>query len=292
MMAIDWEKCSSTKFSIFATYNAKLSERFVNMTVILYSIAAILTSTKIFVKHMDSGNASNVSTRLLIVEMDLPFDTNQRFVYGSVIIIQFLHLLLCSNVMGVFNALLINLILHIGGQIDILRESLKGIVPKKDKDSSSHFTVNEVIKKHQKIITFSEHIEHLYSYIAMVLFVSDILVICCLGSTIVASIGRPDVLKNIIRVLLFYFVMNMEAFVFCFAGEYLSAKNKSIGDAAYASLWYESDSRTNRIILFLIMRSQNELTITIGKIMNLSLEQFTSIIKTSVSYISVLLAMC
>ncbi|XP_011065058.1 PREDICTED: uncharacterized protein LOC105152448 [Acromyrmex echinatior] len=224
MMAIDWEKCSSTKFSIFATYNAKLSERFVNMTVILYSIAAILTGTKIFIKHMDSGNASNVSTRLLIVEMDLPFDTNQRFVYESVIIIQFFHLFLCSNVMGVFNALLINLILHIGGQIDILRESLIGIIPKKDRDSSNHFTIKEIIKKHQKIITFSEHIEHLYSYIAMVLFVSDILIICCLGSTIVASIGRPDVLKNIIRVVLFYFVMNMEAFVFCFAGEYLSAK--------------------------------------------------------------------
>jgi len=110
MMAIDWEKCSSTKFSIFATYNAKLSERFVNMTVILYSIAAILTSTKIFIKHMDSGNVSNISTRLLIVEMDLPFDINQRFVYESVIIIQFFHLLLCSNVMGVFNALLINLV--------------------------------------------------------------------------------------------------------------------------------------------------------------------------------------
>jgi len=76
--------------------------------------------------------------------------------------------------------------LHIGGQIDILRESLLGIIPKKDKDSLSHFTVKEVIKEHQKIIIFSEHIEHLYSYIAMVLFVSDILIICCLGFTIVA----------------------------------------------------------------------------------------------------------
>lgn len=111
MMTIDWEKCSNTKFSLFATtYNAKLSERFVNMTVILYSTAVFLFSTKIFVKHMDGGNASNVSTRLLIVEMDLPFDTNQRFVYESVIIIQFLHLLLCADAIGLFNALLINLV--------------------------------------------------------------------------------------------------------------------------------------------------------------------------------------
>ncbi|XP_011870725.1 PREDICTED: odorant receptor 22c-like isoform X2 [Vollenhovia emeryi] len=90
---------------------------------------------------------------------------------------------------------------------------------------------------------------------------------------------------------MFYFVMNMEAFIFCFAGEYLSAKSKSIGDAAYDSLWYESGSRDSRSILFLIMRSQNQLTITIGKITNLSLERFSSIIKASASYISVLLAM-
>jgi len=111
MMAIDWEKCSSTKFSMFVTsYNAKLSERFVNMMIILHSIAVILCNTHILVKHVDDGNASNVSTRLFVLEMDLPFDANQRFVYESVIIIQFFHFLLCSNVVSVFNAFLINLV--------------------------------------------------------------------------------------------------------------------------------------------------------------------------------------
>ncbi|XP_011065209.1 PREDICTED: odorant receptor 13a-like [Acromyrmex echinatior] len=258
-MAIDWEKCSRKKFSMFVTsYNAKLSERFANMTVILYSTAVILYSTHILRKHVDDGNASNISTRLLVLEMDLPFDTNKRFVYES--------------------------ILHIGGQIDILRQNLMAIFSKKEKDNLSHFMIKKIIKKHQNIITFSQHIEDLYSYIAMVLFVSDTLIICCLGFTIVASIGGSDVLKNITRTLLFYLVMNMEAFIFCFGGEYLSAKSKSIGDAAYASHWYESGPRNSRIILFLIMRSQIQLTITIGKIMNLSLERFTSLKYKSAKY--------
>ncbi|XP_018401482.1 PREDICTED: uncharacterized protein LOC108778728 [Cyphomyrmex costatus] len=110
-MAIDWEKRSSTKFSMFATsYNAKLSERFANVTVILYSTAVILYSTKILVKHVDDGNTSNASTRLLILEMDLPFDANKRFVYELVIIVQFLHLVLCADAIGLLNALLINLV--------------------------------------------------------------------------------------------------------------------------------------------------------------------------------------
>ncbi|XP_011065057.1 PREDICTED: odorant receptor 67c-like [Acromyrmex echinatior] len=222
--------------------------------------------------------------------MDLPFDANQRFVYESVIIAQFFFSLLCADANCLLNALLINLILHIGGQIDILRENLKEIFPKNGKNLN-YFETKEAIREHQKIITFSKYIEDLYSYIAMILFVSDSLIICCLGFTIVASIGRPDASESIIRNFLFYVVINMEAFIFCFAGEYLSVKSKSIGDAAYASFWYESDSRNSRIILSLIMRSQNQLSITIGKIMNLSLGQFTTIVKASASYISVLLAM-
>ncbi|XP_071569000.1 uncharacterized protein [Temnothorax nylanderi] len=73
-----------------------------------------------------------------------------------------------------------------------------------------------------------EHMEDLYSYIAIVMFVTDTLIICCLGFTIIASIGRPNALQQtIVKTLSFYFNTSMEAFIFCFAGEYLSAKKVS-----------------------------------------------------------------
>ncbi|KAL0134026.1 hypothetical protein PUN28_001134 [Cardiocondyla obscurior] len=277
MMAIDWEKCTRTKFSMFATTcNAKLSQRLVNMTVIIYSGTVIFYSIGVIFQQTNNDSATN-GTKQFILDMDLPFDANQRFIYESVIVVQFIHLLLCADGMGLLNIVLINLVLHISGQIDILRNSLMEVFPKKKKRSPSRFTIKEIIKKHQEIIAFSEQVEDLYSYIAMVLFVTDTLIICGLGFTIVASIGEPNASKNIIRNIMFYFVMNMEAFIYCFAGEYLSVKSKSIGDAAYDSLWYESDCKDNQIVLLLIMRSQNQLVITIGKVMNLSLERFSSV---------------
>lgn len=72
------------------------------------------------------------------------------------------------------------------GQINILRKSLIEIFPKEKERNLRRIMLKKVIKKHQKIITFSEHIEDLFSYIAMVLFISDILIICFLGFTIVA----------------------------------------------------------------------------------------------------------
>jgi len=79
------------------------------MTVILYSTATIFFSSNIFTNTNES-KTSNVSTRLLILEMDLPFDVNQKYVYESVIIVQLFHLLLCVDANGLLNALLINLV--------------------------------------------------------------------------------------------------------------------------------------------------------------------------------------
>lgn len=90
----------------------------------------------------------------------------------------------------------------------------------------------------------------------------------------------------------------MDAFIFCFVGEYLSTKvsmrcnayrimfndenfftlqSKMIGDAAYESLWYESKPNQNRDVFLMIVRSQKRLTLTVGKFVDLSLQQFANV---------------
>ncbi|XP_011065062.1 PREDICTED: odorant receptor 2a-like [Acromyrmex echinatior] len=91
--------------------------------------------------------------------------------------------------------------------------------------------------------------------------------------------------------LLFYTITNLEAFIFCYAGEYLNNKSKEIGVAAYNCEWYDLKSTESRILLFIILRSQKQLTLTVGKMMDLSLQAFTSIMNASGSYLSMLLAM-
>ncbi|XP_072750605.1 odorant receptor Or1-like [Anoplolepis gracilipes] len=298
MMAIDWKNRNVDEVSMISTtYNANLSRRFNNGTVILYALTVIISSnvSSVFISDRNDEQASNTSTRLLIMNMDLPFDLNRTLIYGLILIIQFIHLMLCANINGLLNILLINLILHVGGQIDILRKWLMDMFPKEgnlcEESSLSPSIVEKIIKKHRQIITFSEHIEELYTNIAMVLFVSDTLIICCLGYILVVSIGTPDAVKIITGTILFYMVSILESFIYCFTGDYLTNKTNSIGDAAYNSYWYKGNSRENRFILFLIMRSQKQLTLTIGKIMDLSMQRFSSIIKASASYISVLIAM-
>ncbi|XP_014481494.1 PREDICTED: uncharacterized protein LOC106747952 [Dinoponera quadriceps] len=98
---------------------------------------------------------------------------------------------------------------------------------------------------------------------------------------------------NILQVTLWVphllsFAIMIEIFIFCFSGEYLGLKSKLIADAVYSSLWYNMSPNQNKNLLLVIMRSQKQLSITAGGIMNLSLEAFTSVMKASASYVSVL----
>ncbi|XP_018348726.1 PREDICTED: odorant receptor 30a-like [Trachymyrmex septentrionalis] len=66
---------------------------------------------------------------------------------------------------------------------------------------------------------------------------------------------------------------------------------KLIANATYETLWYDMPVNTSRIMMFIIMRSQKRLTITAGKMMDMSFETFANIMKATASYISVLNAM-
>ncbi|XP_025164023.1 odorant receptor 22c-like isoform X2 [Harpegnathos saltator] len=151
--------------------------------------------------------------------------------------------------------------------------------------------IKKIIRKHQRIIYFIENMETLYTLIALLQFVSNVMMICVLGFSIITALGSPSTTEKIIRSLPYYSVTNLEAFIFCYAGEYLINKSKAIGYAAYDSAWYNMEPKDRHILLFIILKSQKCSTLTIGKMMDLSLRRFTSIMNSAGSFISVLLAM-
>ncbi|XP_050458066.1 odorant receptor 4-like [Cataglyphis hispanica] len=286
--ATDWAVCSMSR-TIYVSHRSS------NLIIGLYSMSVFLYGIGVLFAHADEiDDEMNVQlavpARELFLKMELPFESNASPVYEVVMVTQFFHQLAAATIVGVLNALIVSLILHVGGQIDIMCRGLLEISP--DDDAFDlRTTVKALIRRHQRIIALSADIETLFSYIALMQFLWNTLVICCLGFLIVTSVGDTQGSTMLIKSLFFYVVITLEAFIFCYAGEYLSAKGRMIGDAAYEAKWYNSSPTQSRILLLLILRSQRKLTITIGKFMDLSLERFTTIIKASASYVSVLHAM-
>ncbi|XP_011631019.1 odorant receptor 22c-like [Pogonomyrmex barbatus] len=271
---------------------ANLSRRYSNILMSINASAAVFYALGGLVRRSTKNEDDPRGTRFdLPVKMELPFEVNESPIFEITAIVQFLHELSLSSLVAMINSLVVTLILHVSGQIDIIRQGLTQVSSKSYQSSSFLPEIKVLILKHQRIISLSDNIEDLFSWIALMQFLSNTLVICCLGCMIIITIGSNQGAIILTKSILFYVAITLEAFVFCFAGEYLSAKSKSIADAVYESVWYNMTPSQCRTLLLVIVRSQKRLTITAGKVIDLSLEGFTSVMKASASYISVLHAM-
>ncbi|KAF3054635.1 Odorant receptor 049 [Nylanderia fulva] len=290
LIAKDWYDCTNSKIDMREIVDkAKLSDRITNAILLLHTLSVVAYGTRIILTNVDITD--HTSEPPYIHKMQLPFDVNTQKVYKTVVIAQFVYVVMCSWLSGAVNSLLLTLTLHIGGQINILHGWLADFASDENGKKRALFMTNKIIKKHQRIINFSEKVENLYTYITLLQFASNTIMICSLAFLIVSAIGTPDATEHIIRSLLFYVITNLESFIFCYAGEYLNNKSKAIGIAAYNTKWYNLKPEETRILLFIILRSQKQLMLTVGKLTNLSLEYFASIMNASGSYLSVLLAM-
>nr|XP_012219946.1 PREDICTED: LOW QUALITY PROTEIN: odorant receptor 4-like [Linepithema humile] len=291
-MSEDWIKCGNRGVALSETIRkTKASSRICNGLIILHTFGAIAYVAGILLADVDVTDQT--SELPLVMKMEYPFVIDTRSKYDLVLATQFVYAMVCSWEAGLFNALFLTLTLHLGSQVNILLCWLAEMEPNKIEEENKSFVVSitNIIQKHQRVINLSKNIESLYSYIVLLQFTSNTLQICSLGFLIITAIGNPNATEMIGRSLLFYTLTNLETFIFCFAGEYLSNKSKAIGNAAYNSAWYDMKTKESNILLFIILRSQKQLKFTTGKMMDLSFESFTSIMKASASYLSVLLAM-
>ncbi|EZA57534.1 hypothetical protein X777_02069, partial [Ooceraea biroi] len=274
MITDDWSDCANSEISMREMVcKAKISDRISNALVTLHTVTIVAYFIGIIMVDVDIINTTELP---LANKLEIPFiNINTQRTYRLILLIEFLHMIMCGWAIGILNGLLLTFTLHAAGQIDILRCWLTQRVDE-NKHGSVVITISKIIEKHQKVIEFSENIESLYTYIALSQFVSNTIMICSLGFLIVMAIGSPNVVEQILRSVLFYTITSLEAFIFCFAGEYLNNKSKAIGAAAYNSLWYNLKPKDSRVLLFMILRSQKQLTLTAGKMMDLSLQSFTT----------------
>ncbi|XP_071644198.1 odorant receptor 13a-like isoform X3 [Temnothorax longispinosus] len=180
---------------------------------------------------------------------------------------------------------------HVSGQVDIICEEFRNISRTALQYGSSLFSFGILVERHNRILSLSENIEKLFSFVALMQVVWSTLVICGLGFIIVISIHNETGVFALVKTMFGYFAIIMEVFFICFAGEYLGFKGNLIARATYETPWYNMPSNQSKIIIFILLRSQKRLAITAGKMMDMSFETFTSIMKASVSFISVLNAM-
>ncbi|XP_071568909.1 odorant receptor 22c-like [Temnothorax nylanderi] len=289
----DWRECISVDQHLhIMTIKANISHTFSNGLLSFNAITGILYFLGDYViRFIFLTENYNVTLRQLPMKIQLPFETQQSPMFEFLVVSLFLHAMLQIWSMATLNGLIFTLVHHVSGQVDIICEEFRNISRTTLQYGSSLFSFGILVERHNRILSLSENIEKLFSFVALMQVVWSTLVICCLGFIIVISIHNETGVFALVKTIFGYFAIIMEVFFICFAGEYLGFKGNLIARATYETPWYNMPSNQSKIIIFILLRSQKRLAITAGKMMDMSFETFTSIMKASVSFISVLNAM-
>ncbi|XP_029663520.1 odorant receptor 22c-like [Formica exsecta] len=274
----DWKDRATDLRECVMMDKANLAHRCSNAIISVNAVATVLYFIDSHVRRRTVSKDGQ--HRDFPIQIQFPFEAHETPVFEFVVLGLFFHVLETATVIATLNSLILTLVLHVSGQIDIMCQELKEIPPT---FNSKMFSTKSLVERHQKIISLSNNIENYFSFIALLQFIWNSFVICCLGFMVVISLDKNMESKSgvFIQFMMPYIAVTIEAFVFCFAGEYLSTKSRSIGDAAYEAVWYDLSTSECRILLFLILRSQKRLTITAGKVMDLTLESFTTVLHVS-----------
>ncbi|KAL0811012.1 hypothetical protein ABMA28_010296 [Loxostege sticticalis] len=145
----------------------------------------------------------------------------------------------------------------------------------------------KAVKRHQELIDLVDQVEILYSKSTLFNIVTSSFLICLSGFII-------TVLEDISVVVTFatFLFMNLSQIsLLCYFGDMLMRSSTEVSSAVYNSLWYETDERTKKSMLVILMRAQKPCKLTACNFADLNLTAFTTILSRSWSYFALLKTM-
>ncbi|GLV41243.1 Odorant receptor 83a [Carabus blaptoides fortunei] len=245
-----------------------------------------------------------------------PFKTDSSPVYEMTCMYQFLGVWFGALINASMDTLASGLMVQACGQLEVLKHSLAHIrqqalraLNRHDETCSCgdkvwqclrpvHLTQNsanfeqEVYKQvvqcilhHQAIVEFVNKLESTFTASIFAQVCAGAIAICITGVEL--SILDPYSFE-FVTVSLYCMAITVEIFFYCWYGNELFLTSTTVGDAVYMSDWHRFGPRVNKLLFIIMERSKRPLRLTAGKLFQLSLDTFTSILRSAYSLCAVI----
>ncbi|KAJ3641554.1 hypothetical protein Zmor_028057 [Zophobas morio] len=216
----------------------------------------------------------------LSVDMWLPCDLTQPLVYY---LMYFYSAGVCyymGLVSEMMEPLIGGLAYHATCQLKILKLNLRNLTLKFDNVCEE---IERCVIHHDDILRFIKEFENCFSFCIFCQLGASIFdfCLCCIG-----MITAGTSLYTYVY-LTCYLVVFFQVLFYCHYGTLLFEENESLINDMYMSFWYKCDLKVQTSFLIIMERSKKPVILTAGKIINLTYNTFTSILKTSYSLIAV-----
>ncbi|CAL7939527.1 unnamed protein product [Xylocopa violacea] len=240
-------------------------------------------------------NASEANLRGLLHPATFPYDTSKSPNFEITWLGQFVGTVLTAICYSCFDTFLAVLVLHLCGQLSVLRMTLEDLVKttKENDYKGFHVRLGLIVHRHDQLFKFAVIVEDCFNFTLLVQTIICTVMFCFTGYRMITSVGQED--ADVPIVGLTFFVIHviytmLHLFIYCYVGETLLGQSTGVGQSTYNCNWYDLPPKDAASLIILICRAKVPFQITAGKFSPFSLELFNSVLKTSAGYLSVLLA--
>ncbi|THK33247.1 odorant receptor 22c-like [Diachasma alloeum] len=262
------------------------------ITSSLCNVIAGVIAMKLY--HLDSLYLKNPDPRLSLDFFWVsyfPFSTKNIIIYILVMSLQFF----ASAITGfyfIFDGFVVMLILHICGQLELIQISLKYLDEAVTVTEGRNLRIAfaSIMEQHQRAHRFVNNLEQSFNLTWFLELTTCTLTLCFLGYIVqkllhtdqssIFQMGFP--ICAVLSVL-------MKFFLNCWAGEYLISQSSEIGYAFYQAEWYKLSPADARLLMMFGHKKTRPFALSTAKFSILSLRLFVQVLKTSASYLSMLL---
>ncbi|KAK0182965.1 hypothetical protein PV327_001044 [Microctonus hyperodae] len=173
------------------------------------------------------------------------------------------------------------------GQFHVLSASFNDFSECSNNEYYTHHQLVKLVERHRHLLKMANGFEDIYNLLILIHVGLAIMIICVSGIVLLISLHSSNfaiVVDMASRILVTYF----QLFMYCYTGEQLRTEAMNIKNVIYNSPWFKMHLSTVKNMIFIIMRSDYPVNLTAGKIYEMNVPNFLTIVKTITSYFSVI----
>ncbi|XP_070524805.1 odorant receptor 13a-like [Cardiocondyla obscurior] len=233
---------------------------------------------------------STVNTWLFVIPSTCLYEGISYSTYKILFVIQVIQgsLVLISE--NVYDSFFFSITMHLCGQFELLRMQFINVSQQLYGKKYRGNVLGPLIKRHCQLIALANNIEDIFSIIILVRLLIISIVIAASGFQLILALKFHDAVMITKTVTVLTTVL-VQLFVYSVVGGYLKSQMKKAAMSIYSCNWHCLPKKFMRTIIFVIMRSYQPVQMLAGKFFSVNIETFMSILKSFLSYLSVLRVM-
>ncbi|XP_044576197.1 odorant receptor 13a-like [Cotesia glomerata] len=142
-----------------------------------------------------------------------------------------------------------------------------------------------IVENHNRAIEFAGVLESSLNVVFLCEMVGCTIIICFLEYGVIIDWEDGQLLGLVTYVILMTSIF-VNCFIISFVGERLKEQSIRVGERAYAAHWYSLPKSFAYDLMLIVIRTSQPVTLSTGKVSDLSLAGFAGVVKTSAAYLN------